>query len=131
LCTQQLRALGITHVLNAAQKEVGQEPGYYVNTSPQYYRRVGIEFLGIPATDSISFNLSPYFEKAASFIDSALHTNGEIDSSIYAIYLIFLSYFLEILSNLINFFTEQFQYKINILLRLLPYLTRQSLRTFI
>lgn len=66
----------MTHVLNAAQKANCQEPGYYVNTSAQYYRRVGIEFLGVPATDSITFDLSQYFEQAASFIDSALHTDG-------------------------------------------------------
>ncbi|XP_059481335.1 uncharacterized protein LOC132200128 [Neocloeon triangulifer] len=79
LCTQQLRALGITHVLNASQKDPRpgvQEPGYYVNTTAQYYRRVGIEFLGVPATDSLSFDISQYFQDAASFIDSALHTNG-------------------------------------------------------
>jgi dual specificity phosphatase 3 len=73
-----LRALGVTHVLNAAQKANCQDPGYYVNTSAEYYRRFGIEYLGVPATDSLSFDLSQYFEKAASFIDTALHTDGKI-----------------------------------------------------
>ncbi|CAB3381737.1 Hypothetical predicted protein [Cloeon dipterum] len=78
LCTQQLRAIGITHVLNASQKDSrpGQEPGYYVNTTAQYYRRAGIEFLGVPATDSLSFDISQYFNDASAFIDSALRIGG-------------------------------------------------------
>ncbi|XP_065347793.1 uncharacterized protein LOC135944630 isoform X1 [Cloeon dipterum] len=80
LCTQQLRAIGITHVLNASQKDSrpGQEPGYYVNTTAQYYRRADIEFLGVPATDSLSFDISQYFNDAAAFIDSALRIGGRV-----------------------------------------------------
>ena len=35
-----------------------------------------MDFLGIPAYDTITFNLSRYFYQAADFIDSALRANG-------------------------------------------------------
>jgi hypothetical protein len=67
-------------VLNAAQKDSrpGQQaPGYYVNTSPHYYSRFDIDYLGVPATDVINFDLSQYFEESAEFIDNALATGGK------------------------------------------------------
>ena len=36
-----------------------------------------MEFLGIPAYDTITFNLSRYFYEAASFIDEALRSGGK------------------------------------------------------
>lgn len=42
-----------------------------------YYRHVGMEFLGIPAYDTITFNLSRYFYEAACFIDEALRSGGD------------------------------------------------------
>jgi hypothetical protein len=41
-----------------------------------YYRHVGMEFLGIPAYDTITFNLSRYFYESACFIDEALRSGG-------------------------------------------------------
>lgn len=43
-----------------------------------YYRHVGMEFLGIPAYDTITFNLSRYFYEAALFIDEALRSGGKL-----------------------------------------------------
>ena len=43
-----------------------------------YYRHVGIQFLGIPAYDTITFDLSKYFKNAADFIDQALQSGGRV-----------------------------------------------------
>ena len=41
-----------------------------------YYNHVGIEFMGIPAQDTFTFNLSRYFYPAADFIDKVLLSGG-------------------------------------------------------
>ncbi|KAF2362878.1 Dual specificity phosphatase catalytic domain [Trinorchestia longiramus] len=71
---ERLQELGVTHVVNAAKGHyIGQ-----INTSAGYYRRAGIEFLGIPAIDSSTCNLRTYFKEAASFIESALYGRGKV-----------------------------------------------------
>ena len=42
-----------------------------------YYKHVNMEFLGFPAYDTITFNLSQFFYEAADFIDKALKTGGK------------------------------------------------------
>lgn len=95
LSTYKLNQLGITHVVNVAQAPMisqypppaaGDPPkwqdwgsvGGFVRTSEAYYKHVGMDFLGIPAYDTITFNLSRYFYQAADFIDSALRANGQV-----------------------------------------------------
>lgn len=59
-----LRALGITHILNAA----AQADSPYRNQ---------FTYLVIPLQDTDEEDLSPYFEQAIQFIDTAL-TNGKV-----------------------------------------------------
>jgi len=92
LSTSKLNQLGITHVLNTAQAPtVAQYPpsqspklqnwglvGGFVRTSQAYYKHVNMEFLGFPAYDTITFNLSQFFYEAADFIDKALKSGGQV-----------------------------------------------------
>jgi protein-tyrosine phosphatase len=71
----QLQKLGVTHVLNTAE---GKDDGYHVHTNHVMYRKVNMEYLGIPATDMMSFNLSKYFNKCADYIEDALSNGGKI-----------------------------------------------------
>ncbi|KAL4224481.1 hypothetical protein ACF0H5_015182 [Mactra antiquata] len=70
----ELKRIGITHVLNAGE---GKDDGYHVHTNHVMYRKVNIEYLGIPATDMMSFNLSKYFQKSVDFIETALDGGGK------------------------------------------------------
>lgn len=63
-----LRDLGVSHILNAAMGKTQ----FHVNTNHVMYRRRNITFLGIEATDFMNFDLSPYFLKAADFIEEGL-----------------------------------------------------------
>ena len=47
-----------------------------VDTNPGYFRKAGIEFLGVPATDSPTFPIRSYFHDAASFIEQGLYGGG-------------------------------------------------------
>ena len=68
----QLSALGVTHVLNAAQGT-----GYaQVATDKAFYRPAGISYLGIQADDTPSFKLAPYFTQAVDFITLAIASGG-------------------------------------------------------
>jgi len=71
---EALQSLGVTHVLNAAKgHHIGQ-----VDTNPGYFRKAGIEFLGVPATDSPTFPIRSYFHDAASFIEQGLYGGGKV-----------------------------------------------------
>ncbi|XP_057682867.1 dual specificity protein phosphatase 13-like [Corythoichthys intestinalis] len=61
--------LGITHVVNAAH---GRK---YCEGSHQFYGS-SVEYYGVPADDSPSFDLSPYFLPCSKYIDSALNKTG-------------------------------------------------------
>uniref|UniRef100_A0A8D3CSM6 Dual specificity protein phosphatase n=1 Tax=Scophthalmus maximus TaxID=52904 RepID=A0A8D3CSM6_SCOMX len=61
-----LQARHITHVLNAADGK------FNVNTGQSFYRDANITYHGVEAFDMPSFNLSPFFYRAASFIKNAL-----------------------------------------------------------
>lgn len=72
----KLKQLGVTHVLNTA---CGMNPEYgMINTSQKYYSASGIKFMGIMAYDMSSFNLAPYFNDVADFMDSALRSGGRV-----------------------------------------------------
>lgn len=66
-----LHNLGITHVLNAAHSKQGSigDQSFYENTCI---------YMGIPAEDSESFDLSQYFKVAVDFIHKGLkNKNGK------------------------------------------------------
>uniref|UniRef100_A0A8C0NPP2 Dual specificity phosphatase 29 n=1 Tax=Canis lupus familiaris TaxID=9615 RepID=A0A8C0NPP2_CANLF len=61
-----LQKAGFTHVLNAAHGR------WNVDTGPDYYRDMAIEYHGVEADDVPTFDLSVFFYPAAAFIDAAL-----------------------------------------------------------
>ena len=69
--------MGVTHVLNAAHGRNEDFYGGFVKTGASYYERAGIKFLGIPALDTPSFYLKPYFYEATDFIEKAIKTGGK------------------------------------------------------
>lgn len=76
MCTNMLKRMGVTHVVNAAQ---GTDRNYgFVNTNKGYYEHAGIKFLGIPALDMMSFKLDPYFKEVTDFIEKAMNTGGKV-----------------------------------------------------
>ena len=67
-----MKGLGITHVLNAA---LGKD-AFHVNTNHVMYRKAGIDFLGIEATDFINYDISKHFDKAVEFIEAGVESGG-------------------------------------------------------
>ncbi|KAL2083062.1 hypothetical protein ACEWY4_020835 [Coilia grayii] len=63
----QLEAMGMTHVLNAAEGKWNN-----VATGPAYYRGMNVQYYGITAEDTPTFDLTPFFYPAADFIHQAL-----------------------------------------------------------
>lgn len=76
-------------MLNTAE---GKDDGYHVHTNHVMYKKVEIEYLGIPASDFRTFNLSKYFQKCADYIDSALADGGN-----NRLYFLFKSHFFDII----------------------------------
>ncbi|NXU72062.1 DUPD1 phosphatase, partial [Oreotrochilus melanogaster] len=61
-----LEKAGFTHILNAAHGERN------VNTGPEYYQDMTVEYHGVEADDLPTFDLSQFFYSASKFIDNAL-----------------------------------------------------------
>lgn len=61
--------LGITHVLNAAHGKM------HCQGSHEFYGST-VEYYGVPADDSPSFNLSVYFHPCADYIKEVLSSPG-------------------------------------------------------
>ncbi|CAB1452334.1 unnamed protein product [Pleuronectes platessa] len=61
--------LGITHVVNAAHGRM------YCQGSRDFYGS-SVDYYGVPADDSPSFDLSRYFSPSADYIQDALNTTG-------------------------------------------------------
>lgn len=61
-----LEKAGFTHILNAAH---GQRN---VDTGPEYYQDMTVEYHGVEADDLPTFKLSQFFYSASEFIDNAL-----------------------------------------------------------
>uniref|UniRef100_A0A8C9FVV3 Dual specificity protein phosphatase n=1 Tax=Pavo cristatus TaxID=9049 RepID=A0A8C9FVV3_PAVCR len=61
-----LEKAGFTHILNAAH---GQRN---VDTGPEYYQDMTVEYHGVEADDLPTFKLSQFFYSASKFIDNAL-----------------------------------------------------------
>lgn len=71
---KKLTELGVTHVVNCACGT-----GFnMVDTSAKNFQTSGIQFYGIPAKDIWKFQLTPYFDETANFIESALVSNGKV-----------------------------------------------------
>uniref|UniRef100_A0A3B3UPS8 Dual specificity protein phosphatase n=1 Tax=Poecilia latipinna TaxID=48699 RepID=A0A3B3UPS8_9TELE len=66
---KSLWKLGITHVVNAAHGRM------YCQGSHDFYGAT-VEYYGVPADDSPSFDLSRYFLPTAEYIHNSLNTNG-------------------------------------------------------
>lgn len=76
LCLSLLRGLGITHVVNAS---CGKDKSFcLVNTSAEFYKSSGIEFMGIEALDITIFPLYKHFESSADFIHKGLLSGGKV-----------------------------------------------------
>ena len=75
LCIGQLREMGVTAVLNAAQGSMADWS--YVNTKAIYYTGVGIQFLGVPAIDLKWYPICNHFQEASNFIDEVIQSKGE------------------------------------------------------
>ncbi|XP_063987971.1 dual specificity protein phosphatase 3-like isoform X1 [Diachasmimorpha longicaudata] len=69
-----LKRIGVTHVLNTAE---GTRFGF-VPTNRDYYRDVGMQYLGLPLADLPSVDISKYFYTAAVFIDDAIKSGGKV-----------------------------------------------------
>ncbi|KAL3860210.1 hypothetical protein ACJMK2_010366 [Sinanodonta woodiana] len=70
----QLQAIGITHILNCAMGAKFNQ----VNTNADYYSMAGIQFMGIKAQDSPTYNMMPHFRPCAEYIDKALKSGGKV-----------------------------------------------------
>lgn len=62
-----LKKMGITHILNAAEGTWNN-----VATGAHYYSDMDVVYYGVVAEDIPTFNLSQYFYSAAQFMDQAL-----------------------------------------------------------
>ncbi|KAL5280773.1 DUSP3 family protein [Megaselia abdita] len=72
---EYLRAMGITHVLNAAE---GTKYGQ-VDTGHIYYRDMPkLRYMGFQVIDQITSDISRYFYLAAKFIENALNSGGKV-----------------------------------------------------
>ncbi|RUS77048.1 hypothetical protein EGW08_015185 [Elysia chlorotica] len=70
----RMKGLGISHVLNSA---LGKD-AFHVNTNHVMYRKAGIEFLGIAATDFMNYDMSRHFDKAVEFIQAGVGSGGKV-----------------------------------------------------
>lgn len=64
----------VSHVMNVA---AGNTSGMLVDTDQDYYRDVGIRYLGVPVLDLPTVDISRHFQVVADFIDSAVRTGGK------------------------------------------------------
>ncbi|CAH1393707.1 unnamed protein product [Nezara viridula] len=69
-----LRMSGITHVVNTAE---GSGIGM-VNTDEDYYKKLGIKYMGLRLMDLSVTNVLKHFEDVANFIDEALKNKGKV-----------------------------------------------------
>uniref|UniRef100_A0A8D8PVY1 Dual specificity protein phosphatase n=1 Tax=Cacopsylla melanoneura TaxID=428564 RepID=A0A8D8PVY1_9HEMI len=71
---EYLKRIGVTHVVNAAK---GRKFGM-VNTTSDYYKDVGIKFLGLELMDLPIANISCHFRDVADFIEDVLDNKGKL-----------------------------------------------------
>ncbi|OWF34561.1 Dual specificity protein phosphatase 3 [Mizuhopecten yessoensis] len=69
-----LKKLGVTHLLNAAQGKTN----FHVNINFEMFKRVDISYYGIEAMDQMNFQLTPFFDKSAEFIQKGIDSGGKV-----------------------------------------------------
>ncbi|XP_008112490.2 dual specificity protein phosphatase 13B isoform X1 [Anolis carolinensis] len=65
---EQLRHMGITHIVNAAAGK------FHIDTGAKFYKDLPADYYGVEADDDPKFNLSIYFHSTAKYIRAALNT---------------------------------------------------------
>ncbi|XP_053168738.1 dual specificity protein phosphatase 13-like isoform X3 [Hemicordylus capensis] len=65
---EQLRRMGITHIVNAAAGR------FHINTGAKFYKDLPVDYYGVEADDDPKFDLSIYFHPAAKYIRAALNS---------------------------------------------------------
>jgi len=70
---EYLKEMRITHVVNTSE---GRRPGM-VDVNAQYFRDIGVTYLGLPIVDMPSANIQDYFSCTSEFIHEALHNGGK------------------------------------------------------
>ncbi|KAJ7324417.1 hypothetical protein JRQ81_017437 [Phrynocephalus forsythii] len=65
---EQLRRMGITHIVNAAAGR------FHIDTGPKFYKDLPLDYYGIEADDDPKFDLSIYFQPTAKYIRAALNS---------------------------------------------------------
>lgn len=73
----KLKSLAITHILNAGEWN-------NVDTGPEYYQDMNVDYYGITAEDTTTFNLSQYFYTTADYIHQTL-TNPQTKLLIHCV----------------------------------------------
>ncbi|KAG7153896.1 dual specificity protein phosphatase 3-like [Homarus americanus] len=69
-----LKKNGITHVLNSAQGTKFAT----VDTNAEFYKDVGIKYIGMKLLDVPTANITQFFEAGTQFIDDALSSGGKV-----------------------------------------------------
>ncbi|KAJ6661797.1 hypothetical protein lerEdw1_013319 [Lerista edwardsae] len=69
---EQLRRMGITHVVNAAAGR------FHIDTGAKFYKDLPVDYYGVEADDDPKFDLSIYFHPAAKYIRAALNSRGKV-----------------------------------------------------
>ncbi|NWH80776.1 DS13B phosphatase, partial [Piaya cayana] len=65
---EQLRRMGISHVVNAAAGR------FRIDTGPKFYKDLPVDYYGVEAEDNPNFDLSIYFYPVAWYIRGALNS---------------------------------------------------------
>nr|XP_056705114.1 dual specificity protein phosphatase 13-like [Euleptes europaea] len=70
---EQLRRMGITHIVNAAAGR------FHIDTGAKFYKELPVDYYGVEADDDPKFDLSIYFHPTAKYIRAALsHPQGKV-----------------------------------------------------
>jgi len=72
----KLKQLKVTHVVNVAQEDMFST--IYRPGEKNPYEDYDIKYFGIPADDDPSFDLSPFFESTANFIEDGIKSGGVV-----------------------------------------------------
>ncbi|XP_064418579.1 dual specificity protein phosphatase 13B-like isoform X1 [Latimeria chalumnae] len=65
-----LKALGITHIVNAAHRR------FNLDLEARFYKDLQVKYLGVEAFDGPAFNISAFFYPVAEFLKEGLSTSG-------------------------------------------------------
>jgi len=73
-----LKALGVTHILNAAYDPTGKGNFIYVETNEEYFkkRNFNVKYLGTRAPDTMRFKINKFFPEVLEFMSDAVESGG-------------------------------------------------------